>query len=141
MSSSNIDIMNKIYQDSITDSINDIYIDDYCKLYTELYEKKYPKYKFGYINLTINYNKYIDIGIQYKETYIRIKYHKDLSERVFIYNKNNKLKYVEYEKLREYLLFEINNIRTDLFRNVKKNFFIDIIEYWFNKNYANDVFL
>ena len=113
-------------------------------LYSELsnYETSPIRVNYGYIILKTIKNDYIRLIIQYKDLYMKIKYDFDDCNMFFIIVKNNMTKYMNFDNLQEYLLEELEKINENLFFNINKKIFIDMIKDWFNEyNLLNDVFI
>lgn len=72
---------------------------------------------------------------------IKISYDREREKNKFFIYKNNTFNHISIERLREYVLYEINLVDSTLFRNIKKSLFLDFIESWFNPAIINDVFI
>jgi hypothetical protein len=64
-----------------------------------------------------------------------------MNNNTFIYLLNNSKKYIDTEKLKNYLLEEINYINKKEFNDISSDLFISSIENWFDHSYCDDVFL
>jgi hypothetical protein len=130
----------ELYDDELYD--DELYDDNI--LYSELsnYETSPIRVNYGYIILKTIKNDYIRLIIQYKDLYMKIKYDFDDCNMFFIIVKNNMTKYMNFDNLQEYLLEELEKIDENLFFNINKKIFIDMIKDWFNEyNLLNDVFI
>jgi hypothetical protein len=117
-------------------------IDKSINLYTKLIRKDNKKIiNLGYILLDYIDDEYINLEIQYRYNYIKIYYDINMNNNTFIYLLNNSKKYIDTEKLKNYLLEEINYINKKEFNDISSDLFISSIENWFDHSYCDDVFL
>jgi hypothetical protein len=117
-------------------------IDKSINLYTKLIKKDNKlKINLGYILLDYIDDKYINLEIQHRYNYIKIYYDINMNDNTFIYLLNNSKKYIDKDKLKNYLLEEINNINKKEFNDISSDLFISSIENWFDHSYCDDVFL
>lgn len=72
---------------------------------------------------------------------IKISYDKEREKNKFFIYKNNTFDHVSFNKLRHYVLYEISLLDLTLFKNIKKQLFIDFIESWYNPALINNVFI
>lgn len=84
---------------------------------------------------------YIILEIQYKNNYIKIYYNSKTNNQTFLYLLNHNKYYIQFDKLKIFILRELDRIDKGDFYEVTYNLFIDSIEYWFNHTYCDDVFL
>ena len=128
------------YNLSIT--LDEQIIDKKFSLYTKLIKKENKiKINLGYILLDYVDDIYINLEIQYKYVYIKIYYNAKTVDDTFIFLLNNKKYDIHKDKLKIFLLKEIDRIDKTDFYNISSDLFIDSIEYWFNHSYCDDVFL
>ena len=128
------------YNLSIT--LDEQIIDKKFSLYTKLIKKENKiKINLGYILLDYVDDIYINLEIQYKYVYIKIYYNAKTVDDTFIFLLNNKKYNIHKDKLKIFLLKEIDRIDKTDFYNISSDLFIDSIEYWFNHSYCDDVFL
>jgi len=128
------------YNLSIT--LDEPIIDKKFSLYTKLIKKENKiKINLGYILLDYVDDIYINLEIQYKYVYIKIYYNAKTVDDTFIFLLNNKKYDIHKDKLKIFLLKEIDRIDKTDFYNISSDLFIDSIEYWFNHSYCDDVFL
>lgn len=72
---------------------------------------------------------------------IKISYDKEREKDKFFIYKNSKFSHIIFNRLKEYVLYEINLVDPTLFKNIKKQLFLDFIESWFNPTIINNVFI
>lgn len=84
---------------------------------------------------------YIILEIQYKNNYIKIYYNSKTNNQTFLYLSNHNKYYIQNDKLKIFILRELDRIDKKDFYDVTYDLFIDSIEYWFNHTYCDDVFL
>lgn len=84
---------------------------------------------------------YIILEIQYKNNYIKIYYNSNTNNQTFLYLLNHNKYYIQIDKLKIFILRELDRIDKEDFYDVTYDLFIDSIEYWFNHTYSDDVFL
>jgi len=99
--------------------------------------------KINHGNIILEYfdDVYIILEIQYKNNYIKIYYDSKTHTQKFLYLINYNKYYIEIDKLKTFMIKELNKIKNYFIHNNKYDLFIDSIEYWFNHTYCDDVFL
>ena len=99
--------------------------------------------KINHGNIILEYfdDLYIILEIQYKNNFIIIYYNNNTNNQKFLYLINYNKYYIEIDKLKTFMIKELNKIKNYFIHNNKYNLFIDSIEYWFDNSYSNDVFL
>lgn len=99
--------------------------------------------KINHGNIILEYfdDIYIILEIQYKNNYIKIYYDSKTNTQKFLYLINYNKYYIEIDKLKIFMIKELNKIKNYFIHNNKYDLFIDSIEYWFDNSYSNDVFL
>ena len=111
-------------------------------LESKLVKKTRLKYNLlGNILLEYVDDIYIYLEIQYKNNYIKIYYNNKTNNQTFLYLSNHNKYYIQIDKLKIFILRELDKIDKKDFYNVTYDLFIDSIEYWFNHSYSDDVFL
>ena len=99
--------------------------------------------KINHGNIILEYfdDVYIILEIQYKNNYIKIYYDSKTHTQKFLYLINYNKYYIEIDKLKTFMIKELNKIKNYFIHNNKYDLFIDSIEYWFDNSYSNDVFM
>ena len=110
-------------------------------LESKLVKKIRLKYNLDNILLEYVDDIYIYLEIQYKNNYIKIYYNNKTNNQTFLYLSNHNKYYIEIDKLKIFILRELDRIDKEDFYDVTYDLFIDSIEYWFNHTYCDDVFL
>jgi hypothetical protein len=103
---------------------------------------KYNKYNFGKIDLECDEDQcFLYLTIFKDDNMIKINYDKNREEDKFFIYKNKCMSHIIINRLKHYVLDEINRIDAKLFRDTPQKLFIDSIEAWFNPPIINDVFI